>query len=50
MPDSLFFDTGGTMSLRKGSIINFYRKQKVNTDSSTTAEFVGVNNIIHHME
>ena len=38
------------MTLGKGSIIDFYKKQKVNTDSSTTAELVGVSNVMHHME
>ena len=41
---------GGTMSLRKGSIVDFYKKQKVNNDSLTTTELGGVSNVVHHME
>ena len=42
--------TGSTMSLRKGSIIDFCRKKKVNTDSLTTVALVGVSDAIHCME
>jgi hypothetical protein len=34
--------TGGTMSLGKGSLYSFSRKQRINTKSSTEAELVGV--------
>ena len=33
--------TGSTMLLRKASIVDFYKKQKVNTDRSTTTKLMG---------
>ena len=38
--------TGATMSLGKGSIFSFSKKQKLNTKSSTEAELVGVDDLI----
>ena len=37
--------TGATMSLGKGSIFSFSKKQKLNTKSSTEAELVGVDDL-----
>ena len=38
--------TGSNMLLGKGSAIDFCRKQKMNTHSSTEAELVGVNDVV----
>jgi lambda repressor-like predicted transcriptional regulator len=38
--------TGGTMSLRRGSVYNASRKQKLNTTSFTEAELVAANDIM----
>lgn len=38
--------TGGTMSLRKGSIYITSTKQKLNTKSSMESELVGVNDVM----
>jgi hypothetical protein len=40
--------TGATMSLWQMSVIRISKEQKMNTRSSTEAEFVGVNNIASH--
>lgn len=37
--------TGGTMSLGKGSVFSHSKKQKLNTKSSTEAELVGVDDL-----
>ena len=42
--------TGGTMSIRKGSVIDTSHKQKNNTRSSTEAEIVGANDIVIRMQ
>ena len=34
------------MSLGKGSVVSFSTKQKINTRSSTEAEFVGVDDVV----
>ena len=38
--------TGGTMSLRKGSVYSASTRQKINTKSSTEAELVGVDDVM----
>jgi hypothetical protein len=39
--------TGGMLSLGKGSIYSTSTRQKLNTKSSTEAELVGVNDVMH---
>ena len=41
--------TGGTMSLGKGSIISTSIKQKMNTKSSTETELIAADDLIPHI-
>jgi hypothetical protein len=41
--------TGGSMTLRKGSIYGTSTRRKINARSSTKAELVGVNDVMPHV-